>query len=128
AFGLRAESVDGQDVRAVYAAAKGMVEQTRAGAGPALLLANTYRYHGHHVGDVSRDYYRSKQEEQQWRTERDPIEILAAWLEGEKLAERAQLEKIQSEVKAEIEGAVQYATSSPYPGADKVNQDIYAGE
>ena len=54
--------------------AKQLVERARDGEGPAFLLVNTYRYHGHHVGDVSREYYRSKQEEQQWKTERDPID------------------------------------------------------
>ena len=64
AFGVPSESVDGQDVRAVYAAAQKLVERARQGEGPAFLLCNTYRYHGHHVGDINREYYRSKQEEQ----------------------------------------------------------------
>ena len=64
-FGLPSETVDGQDVRAVYATAQKLVDRARKGAGPSFLLANTYRFTGHHVGDVSRDYYRSKQEEQQ---------------------------------------------------------------
>ncbi len=128
AFGLHGESVDGQDVRAVYATASRLVARTRKGEGPAMLLANTYRYHGHHVGDVSRDYYRSKQEEQQWKTERDPIQILSDWLTGQKIADRARLDEIEAEVKAEIEKAVQFATAAPYPNIDKVQQDVYAGE
>src|SRR5277367_6139445 len=52
AFGVPSEAVDGQDVRAVYATAKRLVERARKGEGPSLLLVNTYRYHGHHVGDV----------------------------------------------------------------------------
>ena len=64
AFGVHSESVDGQDVRAVYAVAKRLVERARHGEGPAFLMANTYRFMGHHVGDISREYYRSKQEEQ----------------------------------------------------------------
>src|SRR5215469_9465553 len=63
AFGVHAESVDGQDVRAVYAVAQALVERARKGEGPAFLVCNTYRYHGHHVGDINREYYRSKQEE-----------------------------------------------------------------
>src|SRR6202161_1948249 len=55
AFGVPSEQVDGQDVRAVYASAKKLVDRARAGEGPSLLLVNTYRYHGHHVGDVSRE-------------------------------------------------------------------------
>src|SRR5437016_4937121 len=63
AFGVHAEGVDGQDVRAVYATAQRLVERARKGEGPAFLVCDTYRYHGHHVGDINREYYRSKQEE-----------------------------------------------------------------
>src|SRR5713226_2928616 len=73
AFGLEAASVDGQDVRSVHDIAQRLVEGARRGDGPAFLLCNTYRYHGHHVGDINREYYRSKQEEHTWKTERDPI-------------------------------------------------------
>jgi len=93
-----------------------------------MLLANTYRYYGHHVGDVSRDYYRSKQEELQWKAERDPIQILSEWLSGQKIADRARLEQIQAEVKAQIDQAVEFATRSHYPNVDQVEQDVYAGE
>src|SRR5437899_3610677 len=57
AFGLSAASVDGQDVRAVYATMAPLVERARRGDGPAFLLGNTYRFRGHHVGDVSREHY-----------------------------------------------------------------------
>src|SRR5580700_4908708 len=99
AFGIPAETVDGQDVRAVNAVASRLVEQARAGNGPSFLLCNTYRYHGHHVGDVSREYYRAKQEEQQWRAERDPIQVLSKWLLSEKLAAQPQLDEIQAHAK-----------------------------
>jgi acetoin:2,6-dichlorophenolindophenol oxidoreductase subunit alpha len=122
AFGIHAESVDGQDVRAVHSVARRLVERARQGEGPAFLLANTYRYMGHHVGDVSRDYYRSKQEEQQWKTERDPIKIFGDWL----VAQNLSLDQIQAEVKAEIEKAVQFALAAPFPALDKVEQDVYA--
>ena len=125
-FGLEAKSVDGQDVKAVYATAKDIVDRVRSGAGPAFLLCETYRFHGHHVGDISREYYRSKQEEQSWKTERDPVTLLANWLINEKLADRAQLDAIQKEVKAEVDRAVQFATAAPYPSPDKVDQDVYA--
>jgi pyruvate dehydrogenase E1 component alpha subunit len=126
AFGIPAESVDGQDIRAVYAAASRMVEQARAGKGPVFLLCNTYRYHGHHVGDVSREYYRAKQEEQQWRTERDPIQVLSKWLLSEKLAAQTQLDEIQAQAKSEIDAAVAFALQAPYPGTDQVGEDVYA--
>src|SRR5690242_20923963 len=80
AFGLQAESVDGQDVRAVHAVASRLVERARRGDGPSFLVCNTYRYTGHHVGDINREYYRSKEEEKHWKTNRDPIKMLADWL------------------------------------------------
>jgi len=122
-FGLEAESVDGQDVRAVNAAAQKLIERARAGQGPSFLLANTYRFMGHHVGDVSRDYYRSKQEEAGWKTERDPLKLFGGFLGEQGIAG---LDEMQAEVNAEIEKAVQFALAAPYPAVDKVDQDIYA--
>jgi acetoin:2,6-dichlorophenolindophenol oxidoreductase subunit alpha len=119
-FGLHAESVDGQDVQAVYAAAQQLVNRAREGAGPSFLMAHTYRFLGHHVGDVSREYYRSKQEEQRWRGERDPLQIAGQALPA------ALLDAIHAEVKAEIDKAVQFAIAAPYPSVDKVAEDVYA--
>lgn len=126
AFGVRAETVDGQDVRAVYAAASRLAERARRGEGPAFLLCNTYRYRGHHVGDINREYYRSKKEEQQWLAESDPIKNFAAWLKGEKHADAGTLNTIDAELKAEMEKAMKFAIAAPYPIADEVDQDVYA--
>jgi acetoin:2,6-dichlorophenolindophenol oxidoreductase subunit alpha len=126
AFGVKAESVDGQDVRAVHAVAKSLIERARRGEGPAFLLCNTYRYTGHHVGDINREYYRSKQEEQLWKTERDPIKNFSAWLIEQKITDAASLERMQAEVKSEMEKAVEFALASPYPGVEQVDEDVYA--
>ncbi len=126
AFGLPALTVDGQDVRAVYQMAKTIVDRTRLGAGPTFLLCNTYRFMGHHVGDINREYYRSKQEEQMWKTERDPIHLLSDWMISQNLADRARFDQIRSEVKSEVEKAVQFAIAAPYPAPDKADQDVYA--
>jgi pyruvate dehydrogenase E1 component alpha subunit len=126
AFGIPAESVDGQDVRAVYATAKRLVDNARSGKGPAFLLCNTYRYKGHHVGDVNREYYRAKTEEQRWMAERDPIKIFTDWLTGQKLADKANLDEILSQAKREIDAAVDFAIKVEYPGLDEVEEDIYA--
>ncbi len=126
AFGMPAESVDGQDVRAVYASATRLVDRARGGGGPAFLVCNTYRYTGHHVGDINREYYRSKQEEQHWKTERDPIKLLANWLIGQGLADSAQFDRIYSELEAEMKAAVKFAVDAPYPSPEEVEQDVYA--
>jgi pyruvate dehydrogenase E1 component alpha subunit len=126
AFGVHAESVDGQDVRAVYATAAKLIERARQGGGPAFLLCNTYRYTGHHVGDISREYYRSKLEEQEWKTKRDPIQLLGDWLTSQKLADAAALLRVESEVRAEIQSAVDFAVAAPYPSPEEAEQDVYA--
>ena len=72
AFGIPAEEVDGQDVLAVYEATARAVERARARRGAVFLVCATYRYHGHHVGDVDRAYYRSKDEEERWSARARP--------------------------------------------------------
>jgi pyruvate dehydrogenase E1 component alpha subunit len=124
-FGLKTESVDGQDVRAVNASAERFVELARAGEGPGFLLCNTYRFMGHHVGDVSRGYYRSKDEESGWRM-RDPLTVLTDWMAARNYSFHTRIEEIQAELKQEIEKAVQFALAAPYPAVDKVEQDVYA--
>jgi len=126
AFGLEAASVDGQDVRAVHDIAELMVDRARRGNGPAFLLCNTYRYHGHHVGDINREYYRSKQEEQLWKTERDPIANFGKWLVEQSVADPASLAQVQSELELEMKAAVDFAIAAPYPGVDEVAEDVYA--
>lgn len=126
AFGLEAASVDGQDVRAVNEVAMRLVQRARAGEGPSFLQADTYRYGGHHVGDINREYYRSKQEEQHWKAERDPIKLHARWLMEHEYADAAELDRMTAEAQKEIEAAVKFAIDEPYPGADEVDEDIYA--
>jgi acetoin:2,6-dichlorophenolindophenol oxidoreductase subunit alpha len=126
AFGLPAESVDGQDVRAVHEVASRLIGRARRGEGPSFVLCNTYRYRGHHVGDINREYYRAKQEEQKWSSERDPINLLRDWMLQQKLADSAQLERIQTEVKAEMNAAVEFAIAAPYPEVQEAQEDVYA--
>jgi len=126
AFGIHTASVDGQDVRAVHATALKFINSARAGAGPAFLQCNTYRFHGHHVGDIDRSYYRSKKEEEEWKTHRDPVKLLADWLKKNKLVGDASLDKIENEVSAEIKAAVTFALNAPYPQAEEVDQHVYA--
>lgn len=126
AFGLDAACVDGQDVRAVYDISERLIESARRGNGPAFLLCNTYRYHGHHVGDINREYYRSKQEEQTWKTQRDPILNLRNWLIEQKLADAGMLDRWQSELESAMKKSMEFAIAAPYPSIDQVGQDVYA--
>ena len=126
AFGIHYEVVDGQDVQLVYETTQKLVERARRGEGPAFLECQTYRYYGHHVGDINRAYYRSKEEEQEWRTDRDPLKILAERLIGQKLTEQSVLDSILNDIQTEVESAVQFALEAPYPDKDEVDQDVYA--
>jgi len=126
AFGVPAESVDGQDVRAVHATASKLVERARRGDGPAFLVCDTYRYTGHHVGDINREYYRSKQEEQEWKGKRDPIQLHGEWMVKENLADSSGLAQIEAEVRKEMQTAVDFAIAAPYPGVEQTEQDVYA--
>ena len=126
AFGIQSATVDGQNVRAVYDVGSKLVDRARKGEGPAFVLANTYRFRGHHVGDISRDYYRTKQEEQRWMEERDPIKILGAYLIGDHIVEQAELDRVQDELAAEMDRAMQWAIDAPYPAVEEVGEDVYA--
>ena len=126
AFGIHALDVDGQDVRAVYAATSGLVERARRGEGPAFLLCNTYRYHGHHVGDVDRAYYRSREEEELWRNERDPLRRLGTWLLERGLADESMLKTLEDEARTEVEQGLQFALDAPFPDPSEVTEDVYA--
>jgi pyruvate dehydrogenase E1 component alpha subunit len=126
AFGIPVEDVDGQDVRAVHVAAKRAVERARAGAGPTFLVCHTYRFRGPHVGDVERTYYRSKEEEERWRSGRDPIALHAAWLTESGLADAAELERIDRELDEEVSAAAERAIAAPFPPPEEVTQHVYA--
>ena len=126
AFGLVAERIDGQDVRAVNEVATRLINRARTGGGPAFLQCDTYRYSGHHVGDINREYYRSKQEEQLWKTDRDPILVLAKWLIDGGHTDAASLDAITAEVRGIMEAAVKFAIAAPYPNVDEVEKHVYA--
>jgi pyruvate dehydrogenase E1 component alpha subunit len=121
AFGIPAEEVDGQDVVAVYEASSRAVERARAGGGPSFILAATYRYHGHHVGDIDRAYYRNKAEEELWVKERDPIRLLAA-----RIGDDEAIDRLRAGVEAEVDAAVSYALDAPYPDPSEVTNHVFS--
>ena len=126
AFGLPAATADGQDVRAVHAAALEAVERARRGDGPSFLVCETYRLHGHHVGDVDRGYYRSREEEATWRDDRDPIARLGTWLREQGLANEGDLAAIETRVRGAVEAGVAFALAAPYPDDSEVDKHVYA--
>jgi len=126
AFGLTAVEVDGQNVREVHEAAQRLVERARKGEGPAFMLCNTYRYHGHHVGDIAREYYRPKEEELMWKTDRDPLKLLSGWLIENQMADAGIIEQIEGQVSGEVEAAVTFALNAPFPAPEEVRKHVYA--
>lgn len=127
AFGIEAFHVDGQDVLAVNALTAELVARIRKGEGPFFIELETYRYHGHHVGDINRAYYRSKEEEEYWRNERDPISNFGAWLLAQGVANHDELAAIDEQVKAEAKAAIDYALDAPYPPASEVDAHVFVG-
>ena len=104
-----------------------LVERARKGEGPFFIELKTYRYHGHHVGDINRDYYRAKDEEAEWKEERDPIVNFGKWLEGEGSPAPRNWTRSSDEVQADAEAAVAYAlkaASTPTPS--EVDMHVYA--
>jgi len=126
AFGIEAHEVDGQDVLAVNSLTQKLVTRSKAGEGPFFILLNTYRYHGHHVGDINREYYRSKEEEAHWREKKDPIKNFGAWLIVENIAAQADLTSIDEQIYKDAEEAVAYALEAKYPSPDEVDMHVYA--
>jgi TPP-dependent pyruvate/acetoin dehydrogenase alpha subunit len=125
AFGIPAVDVDGQDVEAVYAAAAEAVARARRGEGPSFLHCRTYRFLGNHVGDVARGYYRSPQEEEEWRRSRDPILLFRGRLLAQGVPEE-ELERIAAAVADEVAAGVRFGLEAPYPDPGEVDRDVYA--
>ncbi len=125
AFGIEAHTVDGQDVLTVNSMARELVARAKNGEGPFFLLLNTYRFHGHHVGDIDRKYYRSEKEEAEWKAKRDPIRNFEAWLAGEGIATAVELADLSAQIRAEAKDAVEYALAASYPPIAEVDQHVF---
>jgi pyruvate dehydrogenase E1 component alpha subunit len=123
AYGFPGVTVDGNDLFAVYAAAREAVERARAGGGPTLIEAKTYRWRGHSKSD--RNLYRTQQEIEEWKT-RDPITRLQGRLLELELIDESEIAAIQAESRAAIEAAVEFARSSPDPDPAGLEDEVYA--
>lgn len=123
AYGLEPVVVDGNDVEAVYAVAQDAVRRARAGEGPALVEALTYRQRGHSRTDPGR--YRPEEEVQEW-LRRDPVTAFARRLEAAGWTLDA-LGRIEEEVVAEVSAAAERALESPPPGPNELFTDVYCG-
>jgi pyruvate dehydrogenase E1 component alpha subunit len=125
-FGIDSFEVDGQDVLAVNSLTQELVDRARKGYGPFFVLLNTYRYYGHHVGDINREYYRSKEEEMLWRKDRDPITNFTQLLVEKKISTTEELKSIEREIETEAEEAVNYALDAEWPDSSEVDMHVFA--
>lgn len=123
AWGIPGVSIDGRDIMAVYEATSEAVKRARAGDGPTLIVADTRRYEGHNVGDPKNYYTREELEE--WKRE-DCIARFGAQLLQMGYLDDAGNERLQEEIRQEIERAVEFAKASPQPPLDTLMEDIYA--
>jgi acetoin:2,6-dichlorophenolindophenol oxidoreductase subunit alpha len=122
AYGIPGKRVDGMDVFAVYDAVKEAKEYVKKN-GPALIVAQTYRYLGHSKSDANK--YRTKEEIAQWR-EKDPIPALRKYLSGSKTFTEEELTQLDAKGKEDIEKAVAYAQACPEPTLDDLLTDVYS--
>ncbi|MBF2067364.1 MAG: pyruvate dehydrogenase (acetyl-transferring) E1 component subunit alpha [Calothrix sp. C42_A2020_038] len=122
-FNMAGVEVDGMDVLAVYSVAKEAIQRARAGEGPTLIEALTYRFRGHSLADP--DELRSKEEKEFWFA-RDPIKKLAQQLIDRKLATELELKAIDKKIQTEVEEAVKFAEESPEPSPNELYRFIFA--
>ncbi len=123
-YGIPGVQVDGMDVLAVREAGRKAVTQARTGKGPQILEMLTYRYRGHSMSDPAK--YRSKEEVQKTRQERDPIERLRGALLEHKISDEAALKEIDRNVKEIVSAAAEFAQNSPEPDVAELFTDIHA--
>jgi pyruvate dehydrogenase E1 component alpha subunit len=121
-FGIPGEQVDGMDVLAVRDAVRRAVERARAGEGPFILEVKTYRYRGHSMSDPAK--YRTKEEVDEVKKTRDPIEHVKMLLDQAK-ASPEEIKAIDDEIKAIVAEAVQFAQESPEPDPSELYTDVY---
>lgn len=124
AFGIKGQTVDGMDVLAVKEASEKAVAHCRAGKGPYILEVKTYRYRGHSMSDPAK--YRTREEVQKMRSERDPIEHVREMLLTGKHASEDELKAIDKEIKAVVNESAEYSKASPEPALEELWTDIYA--
>ena len=124
AFGIPGEAVDGMDVLAVKEAGERAVAHCRKGKGPYILEIKTYRYRGHSMSDPAK--YRTREEVQKMREERDAIEHVRQLLLDGKHASEDDLKAIDKEIKAVVNASADFAKESPLPALDELWTDIYA--
>ncbi len=126
AYGIPGVVVDGNDALAVYAAVSEAADRARAGKGPTLIEAKTYRWGGHHTGDPGTTY-RSREETEEWKR-KDPVPRLRSHLLETGAATEADLANIEEGISRQLEEAISFALAAPDPAPEETYSHIYAPE
>ncbi|MFN3835710.1 MAG: pyruvate dehydrogenase (acetyl-transferring) E1 component subunit alpha [Glycocaulis sp.] len=121
-FNIPGEEVDGMDVNAVYEAAKKAVEHARSGKGPYILEMKTYRYRGHSMSDPAK--YRTRDEVNEYREHKDPIDLARKRILDGKFATEEQLKEMEKEIKKIVQESADFAQSSPEPDPSELYTDV----
>jgi acetoin:2,6-dichlorophenolindophenol oxidoreductase subunit alpha len=124
AYDIPGVVVDGQDAVAVYEAVSEAVKRARAGLGPSLIEAKTYRYLEHAIG-MRAGAYRTEDEINQWK-KRDPIVIMRGELIRNRVQGEQEVTDIEAEVRVEVDEAVEFARNSPFPAPEEAFEHVYA--
>jgi 2-oxoisovalerate dehydrogenase E1 component alpha subunit len=122
-YGLRGATVDGNDAIAVYQTTRWAVEECRRGHGPKLVEAKTYRLVPHSSSDDDRRY-RSRAELQEW-AKKDPLDRFRKYLGEHGLLDDEGVQALRAQAEAEVQEAVEYAESQPYPSTEDVLANVY---
>ena len=124
-FGIPGVQVNGMDVISVYKAALDVVEHVKSGKGPFLMEMKTYRYRGHSMSDPAK--YRTKEEVEMYKEERDPIESLKGRLMRAGIVSETDLDVIDKEIKVIVNDAAEFAKESPEPDVSELWTDVLVG-
>ncbi|HEX8213326.1 MAG TPA: pyruvate dehydrogenase (acetyl-transferring) E1 component subunit alpha [Longimicrobium sp.] len=127
AYAMNSAVADGMDVLDMYRVAKEAHDRARAGEGPTLIEARTYRFVGHSMSDPVSGVYRTKEDVEREKA-KDPIRIFADLLSRTGILSQEELEKMDAEVKQISEEAADFAEKSPEPAVDELYTEIYAEE
>lgn len=125
AYGMSWDFIEGNDMYQLRARVHEAMERARNERRPSLLEVVTYRYKGHSVADANHEKYRTKEEIDDYKKNKDPISLWQQQLIKEKVLDNTRVEEIDKAAKQEASEADTYATDSPYPEFSSIVEDVY---
>lgn len=124
AYGIPGVIVDGNNIIEVVESTTKAVERARSGKGPTLIEAKTYRWEGHSRSDARK--YRTRDEEKEWKKQRDPISLFKERLIAENVLTEEEFNELDKKVQTQMDEAIEFAENSQDPSLETLTTDIYA--